>query len=1207
MQWSKIKWPQKKYFFRRKKEHGEGILFFNDLPITQRKSDQFQFNQIADLIFTSLESGVWPMHVALLGSWGSGKTTVLKLLEEKLLAQPNRDQKFHIKFLSVWKFADDAPSLHRKIVRAIEKTLGQSNLEGISKETSEQDTIQGTGAATMIIKSNSTKRSMSFNFKSNLFLIPIFLLILIIPFFLYSYPSFQSLYKDELFVASVIICAWLLNRTSLQRSLQVSTKTLPLAHGDQYEERFEEAVKQYLKHNKGKRLILAFDDLDRLPPKQMLAALNTIKTFLNSPSCAFIIPCDEQVLRNGLLEAFKETNVSQRTDTDSISEFMNKTFDLIFRLPKIEKINMISYTRKIIQDSQIQWAKDTRLSLDKVLGILIYSGIDTPRQIKNILNSFAADWLLACKRDEEAGKTFLTKDPQAIAIFTVLKNNFPSFFSEVLHNPFNINEMMAKLESDQNQNQHQLLTAFLSRVKHSIPEDPRPFLYFSNEKLNPATGKPQLEKAKRALVDGQVNQFMAIFDQLSDYDRSLSLQAVLEDMDYLAGVEAENTLRVLIESKISLSYITETDLFKWDNLIRDNIPMLKEYPVKEVCEFLHQLAYHLETWKKYGSSLDRSKTAVELLDLWDVKPDFISKLSMNDLAEDIVDHLTKNNLSYTLAAKLFDLASDHPMVLSFDWMDIIQKCTETNDECSFTFCDWLKMFEQKTTKKLNCHTINHLLENFNFQNPDPLQGIGEFWCDIYLTDGTEDELIQLLELMENKEFTGFSSEDYKKISVFFKEDEHKDKVSKILDSWLKSDEEKGYALLSSWQNTPSVLSFCIENFSFSKEEKMLGLFTTIIAKHSSHLKNYDDLLVKFEQEINEAASRNRNSKAIQYIEQLINHQGWHKALEPYLQRMVPQHDMYIWLNWSELIVRDRSKLLILFARESDSLQEWLFRSLDVLVPVMRGGATPGRQHQGNANQYLNIIVENTLDKLTIKNPESLAERWDKLLYQNQNGSSIFEQLHTPIRNKAMLFFHQKCGIHNQIVNNWLFGYADLNNKLHQNAVIHRWEGMSQKGRVELSTRVSKLDDSLQNEFYTSLINFLITQPEVDYLDELTLWEMPDNVKQTLCNTLVNHLPIEYLQPWINRTLDWLNLNGLDKWRSEAMKIAIFNRDDLKLPDHFALDTALGLTDERSEIALSFLTRPGIRKREINPYHEKIMHLENVHPALVGQIKKKHRW
>lgn len=351
-------------------------LFLEDRPLKNSSGDKFQYTQVAEVICDVLEQNNFPVHIGLFGPWGSGKTSVIKLLENKINSDTNTSEKYLLKTLSVWKFADDAPSLHRKIVRQVQAELGVVNEEGLSIESSNTDTAMGSGIFALFIKNKSFRISAIFYI--------LFLVAIIVTNVVIHLPRVNAILLALISPATFAlgIGALKIFLGNFQITNQVGRKTLALLHSDQYEARFEASVEQYLKKNNGKKLILVFDDLDRLPPKQLLAALNTIKTFLHSSNCAFILPCDETVLRNGIKIAFEEKEIiqegeSQKSDESYVSDFMSKTFDYIIHLPIVEQRNMKTYARELVTEQQLSWIDEPVINLNRIMGVLIHSETKT--------------------------------------------------------------------------------------------------------------------------------------------------------------------------------------------------------------------------------------------------------------------------------------------------------------------------------------------------------------------------------------------------------------------------------------------------------------------------------------------------------------------------------------------------------------------------------------------------------------------------------------------------------------------------------------------------------------------------------------------------------------------------------------------------------------------------------------------------------------
>lgn len=81
---------------------------------------------------------------------------------------------------------------------------------------------------------------------------------------------------------------------------------------------------------KDKKVILVFDNFDRLPKKHILSIWSSIHIFFAEEkykNIKVIIPFDRLHIKN----AFKELN-SDNSDTDYANDYINKTFDLVYRV-----------------------------------------------------------------------------------------------------------------------------------------------------------------------------------------------------------------------------------------------------------------------------------------------------------------------------------------------------------------------------------------------------------------------------------------------------------------------------------------------------------------------------------------------------------------------------------------------------------------------------------------------------------------------------------------------------------------------------------------------------------------------------------------------------------------------------------------------------------------------------------------------------------
>ncbi|MCM3080555.1 P-loop NTPase fold protein [Brevibacillus invocatus] len=1200
--------------------------YLEDQPVTEHKSDRFQFAQISELMYQLLEQGHLPLHIGLLGPWGSGKTSILRLLEKRIEIDGG---KYDIKFISVWKFSEDAHSLQRKIVREVEHVLDLNNPEGISSESTRTTSVQGTNIGALFIPSKQYfKENKAFSTAVVLFLLLVLTTPVLSMFFTLSSTFFLSLNTVYILAFFGAITS-LLNKSSVQRTNQIQVKELALQHGDQYEHRFNGAVEEYLKKKKNKKLIFVFDDLDRLPPKQLVAALNTIKTFLRSDSCAFIIPCDEKVLRSGIKKVFEEKKMTNF----SVSEYLNKTFDHLIHLPVLEQANMKKYAKRLLLDQNVNWTKDSRLSVDRILGNIIHSNIKTPRQVKNILNAFAYDWALACKRDEEAGVELLTSNPMSISVFSVLKTNFPNFFEKLKETPFlikedleekrktrgNDDEKVADEESNESEKSEdsphenleeeedhldETLIAFLARVKNSIPDDPRPFIYFTNEKLNPAAGKPDIQRAKDALMNDQPELFDELFQKLSDKDKPVVLESTLSDIEDNASVEIENCLSVLIQTKRALNYITELDRIRWEHLVQTNLMYLTRFPIDSVCYALEFIGPY--TWKDYGRIIDKDTRYKELVNVWMEHPNYIEKLSIPELSTSLVKTFSSNEQIYDLLDTIRSVDSNNSLLTSFDWWSILLEAAKKKWKPSFTFKDWLEAWQQKSGNDLTCSSIGYLYKAYGLKKEAPLQGFGELWCTAFDKDGTEDDLLELLTVFK-ADYYGFTEGDLRQIGSYLKEyresEELKQKVITFLKAWWEEedDEDQGkfkdiaHDFLTYWGEAPGIPEFCLQAFQLSLEEKYLNTFIEILIRRADEVEEDETLMETLFGRVRNSSGKTEASKIILT---LGSASIWRQKAKKYVDEVVMHAHINTILSWGTDALRERVELLFKLKDHDTTTLEWMENTIFTLTRMARGiEHTP----LGNPSITLNTIVESGAGLIQFTNWDQVLEKWI--------SAGIRDVLQAQNQDKVLQAFLRHCAVENKLINQWLVESQKVKGVFYQDAIFARWEYFSSEDRKQiLGNMMTHEDKTLTEQYQSRLVKWYNDIPFLAHIEELASWPFSNESKQSICNSIIKSVDKYTLGTWLSEEIAYMNQNGKNLWKQFAVEEATKLRLDLELPDDITiLETAIGIGDERAQLALQVIASAKVDKGKIQKLRGKILRLSEHYPDEVSEVKNKYHW
>ncbi|WP_281196153.1 P-loop NTPase fold protein, partial [Halorubrum sp. F4] len=96
--------------------------FLTDEPIESDEEDAFQHTEYVDALERILGSVEAPWHIGIFGKWGSGKTSIIRLLFNRIEEQDTNGETVCIEF-DAWKHADD--SVRTELLLTLDQELGK--------------------------------------------------------------------------------------------------------------------------------------------------------------------------------------------------------------------------------------------------------------------------------------------------------------------------------------------------------------------------------------------------------------------------------------------------------------------------------------------------------------------------------------------------------------------------------------------------------------------------------------------------------------------------------------------------------------------------------------------------------------------------------------------------------------------------------------------------------------------------------------------------------------------------------------------------------------------------------------------------------------------------------------------------------------------------------------------------------------------------
>ena len=162
---------------------------------------------------------------------------------------------------------------------------------------------------------------------------------------------------------------------------------------EQFQEEFRTLIDETVTRH-GHRLVVFVDDLDRCLPTKAVQVLESIKLFMDVPGCLFVLGLDEQVISRGIEIKYREFGLEKLETAEQRRQFviegtkyLEKIIQVPFHIPPIAGHVQDEFVKSLIKD-------------DGCAEVFAEGMGGSPRQVKRTVNTFQLLWRLAEKRKE---------------------------------------------------------------------------------------------------------------------------------------------------------------------------------------------------------------------------------------------------------------------------------------------------------------------------------------------------------------------------------------------------------------------------------------------------------------------------------------------------------------------------------------------------------------------------------------------------------------------------------------------------------------------------------------------------------------------------------------------------------------------------------------------------------------------------------------
>ena len=367
----------------------------DDLP-TDR--DALDFSPYVRTLVSVCKTASTPLTIGVFGTWGSGKTSLMKMVQKGL------PRNYTVAWFDAWKY-DKEDTLWRAflltILLAVEAKVGETEeLKTLQTMLYRGLELEKSGGVTIDLAKLGAKVAQGAVQIGLSFIPPLAQLTKLVEELQKS--GLQNLGEDS-------VDAIRRERTKIfieqVRSLE------------QFQDKFRSLVQSYVTAKNG-QLVVFVDDLDRCLPDKALEVLEAIKLFVDAPGCVFVLGLDHEVIARGVEIRYKDfvrQENGQRIHPIDGARYLEKIIQLPFTIPPVERADMGDFVCALSQE----WP---HVECPRVFA----EGLgNNPRQIKRTVNVFL---MLSRLAEERADKLQGLVKPLRLAKVVVIQAVAPALY-----------------------------------------------------------------------------------------------------------------------------------------------------------------------------------------------------------------------------------------------------------------------------------------------------------------------------------------------------------------------------------------------------------------------------------------------------------------------------------------------------------------------------------------------------------------------------------------------------------------------------------------------------------------------------------------------------------------------------------------------------------------------------------------------------------
>jgi hypothetical protein len=288
-----------------------------------------------------------PVTIGLYGDWGSGKSSILKILQEKIEKEDDSKDSSIVIYFDGWNFESFEDAKLSLIQGIVDKLESDKSLSANIKDSVKKVKDSIFSMKTLMWTLRNAVAPLAFAAVTGG--------ITTIPSILTLFGSFKGKEKDLVDK---------LTGEGAEKFLKEALRSHIEANQFSAVHEFRGDFEKLINDTGKERVIVLVDDLDRCLPEHIIDSLEAIKLFLNVEKTAFVIAADEDIVSGAISKQYKDMiNLSNRRSTDNSndmlgrslgSDYLDKFIQIPYSIPKLSNQEVETYVTLLFCESMME-------------------------------------------------------------------------------------------------------------------------------------------------------------------------------------------------------------------------------------------------------------------------------------------------------------------------------------------------------------------------------------------------------------------------------------------------------------------------------------------------------------------------------------------------------------------------------------------------------------------------------------------------------------------------------------------------------------------------------------------------------------------------------------------------------------------------------------------------------------------------------------